>query len=226
MLTLGVDEAGRGPAIGPMVMAIVSLDTRGARALTRAGLRDSKSYGAGEAAREARAALAERVRKVALHIAVEVVDADRVDDRVFRGELNVLERELATRMIDGAPPADRIIADGRILFRPLSARYSHLEALDRAEERHAAVAAASVIAKDLRDRLYESICERYTPEFGPIIGGGYVNAGTRRFLCAYAERYRTLLPEARRSWPHPYLSDLIDLPALKSAAAPQLALTV
>src|SRR5687768_7936280 len=47
-LTLGIDEAGRGPAIGPMVMAAVVLDTPAARRLTRAGLADSKSYGAGD----------------------------------------------------------------------------------------------------------------------------------------------------------------------------------
>jgi ribonuclease HIII len=54
-LTLGIDEAGRGPSIGPMVMAAVALDTRAAAALTRAGLTDSKSYGAGSRSRSARA---------------------------------------------------------------------------------------------------------------------------------------------------------------------------
>ena len=42
-LTLGIDEAGRGPAVGPMVMAAVALDSRDAAALTRKGLRDSKA---------------------------------------------------------------------------------------------------------------------------------------------------------------------------------------
>jgi len=42
------DEAGRGPAVGPMVMAAVALDSRSAATLTRAGLCDSKTYGAGD----------------------------------------------------------------------------------------------------------------------------------------------------------------------------------
>ena len=46
-LTLGIDEAGRGPAIGPMVMAAVAIDSKAAAALSRKGLRDSKSFGAG-----------------------------------------------------------------------------------------------------------------------------------------------------------------------------------
>src|SRR5262245_65844848 len=47
-LTLGIDEAGRGPAVGPMVMAAVALDSRDAALLRRRGLKDSKTFGPGE----------------------------------------------------------------------------------------------------------------------------------------------------------------------------------
>src|SRR5690349_12722429 len=106
-VTLGIDEAGRGPAIGPMVMAAVALDSKAARGLTRAGLADSKTYGAGPDARELRAELAARVRKVARFVTVEVVDVPQIDERVMRGELNVLEREVAARMIERAPERDK-----------------------------------------------------------------------------------------------------------------------
>ena len=222
-VTLGIDEAGRGPAIGPMVMAAVALDTKAARALTRAGLADSKSYGAGEDARAIRAELAGKVRAVASHVALEVVTVDEIDRRVMYGELNVLEREVATRLIDGAPARDRIVADGHKMFRPLCARYPELEAHDEGESHHASVAAASVIAKVLRDELFDRIRARYEAEFGEIIGGGYCNAGTRRFLRSYAERYRDLPGEARRSWPYPYLIDLLG-EARCMPAKPQLEL--
>jgi ribonuclease HII len=208
-ITLGIDEAGRGPAIGPMVLAAVALDTRAARALTRAGLADSKTYGAGDAARAARAAMADRVRDRATHVAVAVVPVDEIDRRVARHELNVLEREVAARLIDGSPPRHRIVADGARMFRPLTGRFPELEAYDEGESRHAAVAAASVVAKVERDAQFEAIRQRYLAEFPDIHGGGYVNAGTRRFLRAFAERHGRLLPEARRSWPHPYLIDLL-----------------
>ena len=208
-VTLGIDEAGRGPAIGPMVMAAVALDTKAARALTRAGLADSKSYGAGEEARAIRAELAARVRKVAIHVSLEVVSVPVIDRRVMFGELNVLEREVAARLIDAAPPRHRIVADGARMFRPLALRYPELEAHDEGESHHASVAAASVIAKVRRDELFDEIRARYVPEFGEIIGGGYCNAGTRRFLRSFAERYRDLPVEARRSWPYPYLIDLL-----------------
>lgn len=208
-VTLGIDEAGRGPAIGPMVMAAVVLDTKAAAALTRAGLADSKSYGAGEDARRVRADLAARIRERALHVSLEVIGVEEIDRRVARKELNVLEREVATRLIDDAPKCHRIIADGARMFAPMRVRYPHLESFDEGESRHAAVAAASVIAKTTRDQCFDEIRARYADVFGDITGGGYVNDGTRRFLRAYAEKHNALLPEARRSWPHPYLHDLL-----------------
>jgi ribonuclease HII len=207
--TLGIDEAGRGPVLGPMVMAAVSLDSRGARVLSRAGVRDSKAFGASERAREERAALADKVRACALHVEVRVVDVAEIDRRVRRQELNVLEREVAEDMIACSPTVDSIIADGRHLFRPLASRHVNLLAWDGAEARHAAVAAASIVAKHRRDELFACIRRRYQPLFGEIRGGGYGNAATRHFLRAYAERFGRLPPEARRSWPYPYLTDIL-----------------
>ena len=208
-LTLGIDEAGRGPAIGPMVVAAVALDTKAAAKLTRAGLRDSKSYGAGPDARARRAALAEAIREHATYVKLEVAAAAHIDARVMRKELNLLEREIATRLIDAAPTCHRIIADGKRMFAPLCAKYPMFESWDEGESRHAAVAAASVIAKVERDTLIERILARFADEFGTIAGGGYVNAATRRFIRAYAERHNCLPPETRRSWPHPYVHDLL-----------------
>lgn len=227
-LTLGIDEAGRGPVIGPMVMAAVCLDTRAARALSRAGVRDSKGYGAPEVARVRRRELADAIRARAVHFTVQVVDVSEVDRRVRRNELNVLEREVACRMIEASPCADRIVADGKVLFDALRARYSQLEAHNDGESRHCAVAAASILAKVRRDEIFERIARRYAAEFGDITGGGYVNAATRRFLRAYARKHRRLPPEARRSWPHTALHDILgkrfdpfaDLPEL-DAAPPQ-----
>ena len=212
-LTLGIDEAGRGPAIGPMVMGAVALDTKAAAALTRAGLRDSKSYGAGEEAHAIRCELAAKIRERATFVTTIVVPHGEIDQRVVRNELNVLEREVAAKMIDQAlaatPGVTRIIADGKRMFAPLAARYDVFESHDHGEDVHAAVAAASVVAKVLRDDLYAGIRARYEAEFGTIRGGGYSNAATRAFLIAFVERYKRLPDECRRSWPHPYVAHLI-----------------
>ena len=208
-LTLGIDEAGRGPSIGPMVMAAVAIDSRHAAVLSRKGLCDSKSYGAGDEAHAIRSELAAEIRTRATFVATIEVEHTEIDERVSRGELNVLERELATKLIGQAPSCDRIIADGKRMFAALCGRFEKFESHDRAEEKHAAVAAASVIAKVLRDERFAAIRRRYEDELGPITGGGYANAATRQWVRAYVERHKRLPDEARRSWPHPYVVDLI-----------------
>jgi ribonuclease HII len=212
-LTLGIDEAGRGPAIGPMVMAAVAIDSKTAAALTRKGLRDSKAFGAGEDAHAVRVELAAEVRKRARFIATLEIEHDEIDRRVCKGELNALEREMAGKLIEQAlgqiAAYDKIIADGKRMFQALSMRYEHFISVDRAEEHHASVAAASVVAKVIRDERFHQIKGRYEPELGPIAGGGYANAATRKWVRAYVEKYGRLPDEARRSWPYPFLSDLL-----------------
>ena len=213
-LTLGIDEAGRGPAVGPMVMAAVALDSRTAAVLTRAGLCDSKTYGAGEDAHAIRCELDKQIRARAKFVTTIEVDSTVIDERVSRGELNVLERELATTMIERAHAElevsiDKIIADGKRMFAPLCARFDKFESHDRAEEKHASVAAASVVAKVIRDDRFNAIKRQYEEQLGPIMGGGYANAATRKWLRAYVELHGKLPAEARLSWPYPYVIDLI-----------------
>ena len=202
-LVLGIDEAGRGPALGAMVLAAVALAPQASRRLSRAGVADSKSFGAGPDAHAARVEMVRVIRESATFIAIEVCDVETIDAYVARGALNVLERERAERMIRLAPACKRIIADGRNLFAELCATFANMEAIDRGEEHHVAVAAASICAKVRRDELFACIAARYAHEFGPVGGHGYTNAATRLFTRAYVRKYGRLPPEARQSWPWP-----------------------
>lgn len=197
---LGIDEAGRGAVLGPMVVAGVVLDPLKAGALTRLGVRDSKWFGAGEAARTHRRALTAHIERLAERIVIRVLDAGEVDRYTEAGDLNVLERRAADEILREAGPARRVIADGRRLFEALRSHWPHLEAVDHGESREVAVAAASVIAKDRRDALFRKIAEIHAPEYGEIRGGGYVNAATEDFLRRHHRRTGTLPPETRRSW--------------------------
>lgn len=200
-VVLGIDEAGRGPGLGPMVLAAVALDVDAEMFLAEAGVRDSKAFGSTSAGRQERARLAALIREQAVWSAVEICEVSDVDAYVARSELNLLERERAQILISRAPVCARIIADGRTLFAPLAAQYPHLEAVDRAESAHISVAAASICAKAMRDELFEAIASRYEPEFGSLRGGGYVNPATVAFVAEYVRRHGELPPEARRSWP-------------------------
>lgn len=222
-LVLGIDEAGRGPILGPMVMACVALSADAAAALLALGVTDSKKFGAGPRAHAARQALILPIYEHAVHVSVSVVEVTEIDARA--GQLNHVEREHAARLISGAPTARHIFADGKHLFGPLKQSYPHLVAVDRAEEAHVAVAAASLIAKVRRDELWLEICRRYQPEFAEEFaeghaGGGYCNAATRRFLRAYCTRYGRLPPEGRRSWPWDFVADLVALEGQVIVAAP------
>jgi ribonuclease HII len=209
-LVLGIDEAGRGPILGPMVMACVALRPRKASALTRAGVTDSKKF-AGEGAHAARMELVPRILDACDHFAVAVVDVAEIDRRCRLNQLNKLEQERAELFIRGAPTCRRVVCDGARLFGPLRARFSHLDALDNGELQHAAVAAASILAKTRRDEIWAKIRRRYQPEFGDLVerGGGYTNAATHAFLRAYIKRHKSLPPEARRSWPWDFAGDLL-----------------
>lgn len=202
-VVLGIDEAGRGPGLGPMVVAAVALNARAAHLLTERGVRDSKAFGSTDKARAKRAELKLAVEELATWVGVEVCSVETVDEHVDRGALNLLERTCAVRLIEGAPACTRIVADGRTLFSPLQARYPHLEACDRGESAHVAVAAASICAKATRDALFEEIAQRYRTDFGPLRGGGYLNPPTRAFVTEYVRRHGHLPPEARRTWPWP-----------------------
>jgi ribonuclease HII len=203
--TFGADEAGRGPILGPMVVAVVALDRGGAIAMRKRGIADSKSFGAGDVAIRRRAELAAIVRERALCFAIRVLDVEEIDRHTYRGQLNALERMAVLDLLEetGCAADEKIVCDGAVLFSPLRVHYPNLLAVNHGEQAHASVAAASILAKDERDRAFAAIARRYEPEFGPIRGGGYLNAATHRFLDAYRERYGGLPPEARKSWGAP-----------------------
>lgn len=198
----GVDEAGRGPILGPMAMAVVVLDRKATRTLTKLGVQDSKRFGAGTKAQEQRAALTAHIHQHAKAWACELVSVQIIDEHTFRGQLNRLEQDVALQLLRqlGASLEAAIICDGANLFRPLQRHFPQLQAVNDGESHHVAVAAASIIAKHARDTAFAEICSRYEPEFGPVAGGGYANAATRRFLTAYAAARGGLPPEARKSW--------------------------
>lgn len=202
-LEIGVDEAGRGAVLGPLVVAACALSPAAAELLRQRGVADSKSFGAPVKAQARRAALAEAIRATAEWSALGELAPAAVDAAVARGRLNELERETAEALLAGAPRWSSLVLDGAKLFGPLAARLGRAEARNRAEETSLAVAAASILAKAERDRLFSLIRSEYEPRFGPIRGEGYPNQSTERFLDAYHRATGELPRETRRSWSWP-----------------------
>lgn len=202
-LEVGVDEAGRGAVLGPMVMAACALSPGSASALEALGVADSKSFGAPGRAQAKRAALAGEIRLLAEWWTLRVVPVAAIDAAVARRGLNALERQVAEGLLAEAPVWARLVLDGVRLFQPLASRLPRAEARNRAETTCLSVAAASILAKAERDRLFAVIRSGYEARFGPLRGEGYPNLATGRFLESYLQAEGDLPPETRRSWAWP-----------------------
>ena len=213
MLFAGIDEAGRGSLLGPLVMALVCLPDSEIPSLRDMRVRDSKSVSTEERAR-LQARIKRLARKKSGMVSFKAISPRQIDR--FRslnreGGLNELERRTARTLLislAGLLPVQEpltIILDGEKIFGPL-ARFSlegistRVRAEDRADQKFPIVSAASIVAKHHRDLYLQKIFSRYTSEFGDIGGNGYPNAPTKQFLLDYKQRYGCYPPEVRKTW--------------------------
>lgn len=193
---LGIDEAGRGPVLGPLVMAGLVLPEGARSEVAALGVSDSKVFGSSLKAQARRRELATWLKSRFKH-RIEVADAAEVDLWVRGAGLNALERELAGRILDALPERPAML-DGHHLFKALEGPL--VKAEDKADAEHLEVAAASILAKDLRDRLLEELLTPFIETFGPIKGGGYANGATLAFVRWHLENHQDLPPFYRTSY--------------------------
>ena len=156
-LTAGIDEAGRGPLAGPVVVAAVILDP-----LRRInGLRDSKVLTPAR-----REALDERIRARAIAysvVSIEVDDIDRLN--IFHATMLGMARALATL----APAAELALVDGNHLPKNLCCTGRAIVDGDALEP---AISAASILAKVARDRMMVEL-DALHPGYGFAQHKGY-----------------------------------------------------
>jgi len=189
----GVDEAGRGPVMGPMVIAGVAI--RDVTPLVDMGVRDSKAL-----APSTRERLFGRIIDVAEVVLVELSAAE-IDTLMSRMTLNVIETDAFAEVIV-ALSARTIYADAigpvETLSRELTDRTGkEVTARSKADVMYPVVSAASIIAKVRRDRVVASIGE----ELGAKIGSGYPSDPvTMEYLKGYVAEHRELPPYTRASW--------------------------
>lgn len=174
----GVDEAGRGPLAGPVMAAAVMLDPR----QPIDGLRDSKKLSA--AARER---LADEIRLRAVAWCVAEASVAEID------QLNILQATLLAmqRAVSGLQtPPDEIWVDGNRC--PNWAWRS--QAVVKGDDRVAAIAAASILAKTVRDQFMCRLHDEY-PAYGFARHMGYGTAAHLAALQAHGA-----CPQHRRSF--------------------------
>lgn len=161
----GVDEAGRGPLAGPVCVAAVVLDPDA----IPDGLDDSKRLTAHRRERLFELIMARAVVAVATSGAATI---DRINIRA--ATLSAMTRALRGL----APSPDHALIDGRDIPPDLDLAAT---ALVGGDGRSLSIAAASVVAKVMRDRLMERCAEHY-PDYGLAAHKGYGTLAHRTAL--------------------------------------------
>ncbi|MCG8339240.1 MAG: hypothetical protein MJE63_32435 [Proteobacteria bacterium] len=195
-LELGIDEAGRGPVLGPMIMAGVVVPANDEQILHEWGVADSKTFGSSKKARGKREKLAKKIKDRFPH-QVTIIPSDTIDHYVRNSSLNRLEQETALNIISSLK-SDRVVLDGKNLFAPIE--NDKIKAYNKADKDYISVAAASILAKAERDRQIFELCKPFIDEYGEIGGGGYANKKTLEFVKWYLEKYGSLPPFYRASY--------------------------
>lgn len=186
-LIIGVDEAGRGPLAGPVVAGAVVLGRRRIE-----GLDDSKKLTA------RRRALLEAEIKDRCHWAVGVVDPEEIDRLNIFGATMLamtLAVEALLARIGEEKPVREVRVDGNLTPQGRCAQWLWpARAIVGGDAIEPCISAASIIAKEHRDRLMKEAAQRY-PHYGWERNAGY---GTAQHLAALRAHGPT--PLHRRSF--------------------------
>lgn len=187
MLTIGVDDAGRGPLIGPMVLAGVLLDENSKTALKKYNIKDSKQL-----LHSSRIKLSKIIKEYSLGYDIVKSSPEEIDKAVLsKVNLNTLEAIKTAEIINKLNPGKKkikVIVDCPSIntkkWRDVLLKYlknsENLSILceHKADENYIEVGAASILAKVVREEEVSKIKKKYGN-----IGSGYPSdPSTKEFL--------------------------------------------
>jgi ribonuclease HII len=196
MLILGIDDAGRGPIIGPMVMAGVLIDEKDESRLKFLGVRDSKQL-----TQNRREVLAKEIEKIAISYHVVLIHPYEIDGRGTAGlNLNKIEAVKAALIINNLNKTSeriKVVIDCpstniKKWENYLKGYVDRIDNLDffvehKADVNHVACSAASILAKCAREEEVEKIKEKIGKDFG----SGYPSdPATKKFIEEYSKEHK------------------------------------
>ena len=164
----GIDEAGRGPLAGPVVVAGVIMPEESMIEFVN----DSKKV-----TEKRREKLYDKIKEEAISYSIAIIGQDIIDD------INILNatKQGVTEVIDGLDiKPDLILVDA---LEHINTRGIPYEPLVKGDARCYNIAAASILAKVTRDRIMRQWDEIY-PEYGFLSNKGY---GTAKHIAAIKE---------------------------------------
>ena len=163
----GVDEAGRGPCAGPLVVAAVILKDANAQELK--DVRDSK-----EVSESKREALFDVIMNIAENVSVIVIPPAEIDERgVHAANLDGMRRAVKGLSIEPA----YVLTDGYAIEGLAIPNV----AVWKGDQVVTAISAASIIAKVTRDRMMIELDKKY-PQYGFAKHKGYITAAHTKAL--------------------------------------------
>ncbi len=194
MRVLGIDEAGRGPVIGPLVVAAVSADEAGLERLIELGVRDSKAL-----SRQRRQELAPQIAGIA-RVRSVTIPVERLEEN-----LNDVQSQAMAQLISyfraelvyfDVPTNPLGISRYCQRLRELVGPGPQLVGENRADQRWPIVGAASIMAKVKRDEAIQELHREYGD-----FGWGYPGEPkTREFLKRWYEGHGELPGCVRMKW--------------------------
>jgi ribonuclease HII len=196
----GVDEAGRGALVGPLIVAGISIKSSRLHELVKIGIKDSKML----SPKQRRSLVPKLVDQVEFICICKLTPTD-VDRGVINSSLNLLEAQAMAVVIENIFP-DTVFIDSCDV-NPIRYRKSVSEfvcvnrprriiSLHHAEDASIAVAGASIVAKVTRD--YEML--RIRQEYGEMGSGYPSDKKTKKFVREWIEKNNTSRQFIRESW--------------------------
>ncbi|MBN2602759.1 MAG: ribonuclease HII [Candidatus Thermoplasmatota archaeon] len=197
----GVDEAGRGPVIGPLVIAGVNFQND--LKLRENGVKDSKKLSPSR-----RIQLAGKIKELADNFEVIKISAQDIDDMRRVMTLNEIEVNAFSKIIEKLKPDicyvdaadvkdERFGKDiqSKLTFKP------EIISKHKADEIYPIVGAASIIAKTTRDYEISIIESDLRKKLDIPMGSGYpADPITQNFLNEWLIKFGKLPPHTRHSW--------------------------
>ncbi|MHA2308262.1 MAG: ribonuclease HII [Candidatus Heimdallarchaeaceae archaeon] len=197
---VGIDEAGRGPVIGPMVICAYMIKEVERSKLREIGARDSKTL-----TKKSREKLYSSLSEVAFEIKTKHVSAAEIDELRKRHTLNVIEQKIMIKAAkEFSVTPDEIYIDAadvneKRFGEAFQTEFPKAKIISRhkADSYYPVVSAASIIAKVQRD----SEIEKISSKLGIDIGSGYPNdPKTISFIKKTYNENKKFPPFVRESW--------------------------
>ncbi|MCS7138694.1 MAG: ribonuclease HII [Crenarchaeota archaeon] len=164
VLVAGIDEAGRGCVIGPLVVAMTGVEEGRIPLLVKAGVKDSKMLSPSK-----RILIASKVREISKVVEVRSISANRIDELRKNGiSLNEIEAiligSILTKHRHGTFYVDSVDRDCNrfrsIILKHTSGFQGKLVVRNYLDESNPLVSAASIVAKVERDRAVKRILRK------------------------------------------------------------------